>query len=74
MEAKIDAQGILTSKWFHPSDGKLQTFTIPDDPLPGSMAVIVNGLEEPPDRYSVRARNVTVSMALSPSDSITIKI
>jgi hypothetical protein len=73
MEAKIDAQGIPTTKWFQPRDGDVQTFTIPDEPLTGSMAVLVNGLEEPPSMYSVKGRDVTVSMTLSHTDSIMIK-
>lgn len=73
MEAKIDAQGIPTTKWFQPRDGDVQTFTIPDEPLTGSMAVLVNGLEEPPDVYSVKGKNVTVSMTLSHTDSVMIR-
>jgi hypothetical protein len=74
IEARINAQGVPEVRWFQASDQQgSQTFSVPDDPFPGSVSVLVNGLEEPPGEYSVQGRNVKLSMRLSHFDIVIIK-
>ena len=73
LEATIDAQGIPETKWFMAKDADEQTLTIPDDPLAGSVEVLINGLIEPGDVYSVNGRSITVLTKMNHTDQVTIK-
>jgi len=73
LQATIDAQGFPEVQWFQATDGNVQTFTTSHVPLPGSVEVLINGLIEPGDIYSVNGSAVTLSTQLSRTDQITIK-
>ncbi|HEV7553137.1 MAG TPA: hypothetical protein VGP65_15725 [Candidatus Angelobacter sp.] len=73
MEAAIDAQGVPETKWFMARDAEQQDFEIPDSPLEGKVDVLINGLIEPGDVYSLNARIVPVATKLNHTDQITIK-
>ncbi len=61
------------AQWFQARDADEETFTLPQQPLSGSVEVLINGLEEPPDIFSVHEKNVTVSTKLTKTDVVTIK-
>ena len=73
LEAKVNAQGIPVAEWFQARDAEEETFTLRQQPLGGSVEVLINGLEEPADIFSVHEKNVTVSTKLNNTDVVTIK-
>ncbi len=73
LEARVNAQGIPATEWFQAQDANQETFTLRQRPLPGSVEVLINGLEEPSDIFSVQEKNVTVSTKLNNTDAVTIK-
>lgn len=73
LEAKVNAQGIPGAEWFQARDAQEQTFTLRQQPLAPSVEVLINGLEEPADVFSVHGKNITVSTRLNNTDVVTIK-
>jgi len=73
LEETVRAQGVPAVEWFKARDAKEQTFTIGQTPVAGSVEVLINGLEEPADVFSVDKKVVTVSTDLSHTDVVTIK-
>jgi hypothetical protein len=73
LEAKVNAQGIPVVEWFQAQDVNEEAFTLRQPPLPGSVEVLINGLTEPADVFSVHEKSVTVSTKLSSHDAVTIK-
>jgi len=60
-------------QWFQATDTNKETFILSDIPIPGSEEVLINGLVEPPDIYTVHGKAVTILTSLSRTDQITIK-
>lgn len=73
LEATVNAQGTPVSEWFPARDADEETFALRQQPLAGSVEVLINGLEEPADIFSVHGTNVTVSTKLNETDVVTIK-
>ncbi|MGC2421744.1 MAG: hypothetical protein WA405_08860 [Candidatus Acidiferrales bacterium] len=65
--------GVPAKEWFETNKAGNEVFKISDDPIPGSVDVLVNGLDEPTDTFSVRGRTVALLFKIEPSDSVTIK-
>ena len=65
--------GVEITQWFSAKDADRQVFTISSDPVPGSVEIYDNGLQEDKTNFSTRGRDVTVSMKLNHTDVITIK-
>ena|ERR1019366_2941073 len=61
------------AEWFQARDANEETFTLRKQPLSGSVEVLINGLEEPADIFSVREKDVIVSTKLNKTDKVTIK-
>lgn len=61
------------AEWFQARDANEETFTLRQQPFSGSVEVLINGLEEPADIFSVHGKNVTVSTKLNNTDVVTIK-
>jgi hypothetical protein len=61
------------AEWFQARDANEETFTLRKQPLSGSVEVLINGLEEPADVFSVREKDVTVLTRLNKTDVVTIK-
>ncbi len=59
--------------WFDTDRAGNEAFKISDDPIAGSVEVLVNGLDEPTDTFSVRGRTVALLFKIEPGDSVTIK-
>jgi hypothetical protein len=72
-ENRLHAIGTPTTEWFNAKDAKSQVFNIKHDPLPGSLEVDINGLEEPTEIYSLRDHEVTVSTPMDHTDQVIIK-
>jgi hypothetical protein len=76
LEYKYDVfrdPGVQVIQWFPARDADQQVFTISSDPVPGSVEIYENGLQEDGANFSTRGRAVTVSMKLANTDVITIK-
>lgn len=73
MQSAIDAAGIPETKWFMAKDAEQQDFEIPELPIEQKVDVLINGLIEPDDVYSLHGRIVTVMTPLKHTDQITIK-
>jgi hypothetical protein len=73
LEAKVNAQGIPAAEWFQARDANEETFTLRRQPVSGSVEVLINGLEEPADVFSVHGKDVTVSTKVDKTDVVTIK-
>lgn len=73
LQAEVASQGIPVTQWFHARKGDTETFDLSDDPLIGSVAVLINGLIEPDSIYIVSGRSVTLSTPLSDSDQVIIE-
>lgn len=65
--------GVPTMEWFTANTSSNETFTIADDPVAGSVEVLINGLDEPTNIFSVHGRTVMLLFEISPNDSVTIK-
>lgn len=73
MEAAINAQGVPEIEWFPATEANQKSFAIKREPIAGSVEVLINGLIEPSDIYSVQGRTVTVSAKLTGTDQVIIK-
>lgn len=73
LERRISAQGIEVTEWLQGQDTREQTMTTSSEPLPGTVAVLINGLLEPSDVFRTRGREVTITTSLSRTDRITIR-
>lgn len=73
LQTAVKAEGVLETKWFMAKDAEQQSFHIPDDPLDGKVDVLINGLIEPPDVYSVNGRTVTVQTKMNSTDQVTLR-
>lgn len=71
--AEIAEIGHPTTEWFQAIDGDSQNFTLKYNPIPKTLEVAINGLEEPNDVYSLQGRTVTVSTRMDHTDTVTIK-
>jgi hypothetical protein len=71
--AAIDAQGIPETKWFMAKDAEQQDFEIPDAPLEGKVDVLINGLMEPGDVYSLHGRILTVATKMNHTDQVIVR-
>jgi hypothetical protein len=60
-------------QWFQSTDADKVTFILSNAPISGSEEVLINGLIEPPDVYTVHGKGVTILTSLSRTDQITIK-
>jgi hypothetical protein len=66
-------KSVPVAEWFQARDADEETFTLRQQPLSGSVEVLINGLEEPADIVSVHEKDVTVSTKLNNTDVVTIK-
>jgi hypothetical protein len=73
LEAEINAQGVPAIEWFHAKDTDTEIFTLSSDPIAGSVELLINGLIEPNDIYTVSGRSVTLSTPLTHSDEVIIR-
>ena len=74
MRVAVDSIGIATTQWFQVNDDAgTQKFTISHRPIAGSVDVLLNGLSEPPETYSVQGSDIFVTAMQQRSDSIAIK-
>ncbi len=73
LEAEIRAQGIPEVEWFQAQTANKQTFTIKSEALPGSVEVLINGLIEPADIYTVSGEGITLHTELGSTDVVIIK-
>ena len=60
------------AEWLQARDADEQTFTLRQRAIPGSVEILINGLDEPADIFSVHEKDVTVSTKLSKT-VVTIK-
>jgi len=60
-------------QWFQATDTNKETVVLSDIPISGSEEILINGLIEPPDIYTVHGKAVTILTSLSRTDQITIK-
>lgn len=72
-QAQLDAAGTPEKETFPARDEDDQKFTLKFEPLFGSVELLINGLDEPTDIYSVHGREVTLSTKVNRSDTVTIK-
>jgi hypothetical protein len=61
------------AEWFQARDADEQTFTLRQRAIPGSVEVLINGLDEPADIFSVHEKDVIASTMPSKTDVVTIK-
>lgn len=65
--------GVQITQRFQAKDAEQQIFTISSDPIPGSVELYDNSLQEDETNFSSQGRAVTVTMKLNDTDVITIK-
>jgi hypothetical protein len=73
LESTVNALGSPIAEWFQARNANEETFTLRRQPVPGSVEVLINELEEPADIFSVHEKNITVSTKLNNTDVVTIK-
>jgi hypothetical protein len=73
LEATVNAQGVPDIDWFQATDANEQKFTIAKEPIADSVEVLINGLIESGDIYTVHGKTVTVSAKMNHTDQVTIK-
>jgi nitrous oxide reductase len=61
------------AEWFQARDADEQTFTLRQRAIPGSVEVLINGLDELADIFSVHNKDVTVLTKPSKTDVVTIR-
>lgn len=65
--------GTHVTQRFQAKDADQQIFTISGDPIPGSVELYDNSLQEDETNFTTQGRAVTVTMKLNSTDVITIK-
>ena len=65
--------GVQVTQRFQAKDAEQQIFTISSDPIPGSVELYDNSLQEDETNFSSQGRAVRVTMKLNRTDIVTIK-